>query len=75
MAISFATDIRPLFRQRDVQAMRINGGFNLSRYEDVSARADAIHGRLQDGSMPCDMAWPQSQIDLFAQWIVDGKLP
>ena len=41
MSTSFSTDIRPLFRERDVVSMnRI--GLDLSSHGDVSAQADAI---------------------------------
>lgn len=75
MAISFATDIRPLFRQRDIDSMRRAAGFDLSSYDDVSARADGIIARLKGGDMPCDGAWPQAHVQLFADWIGAGKLP
>jgi hypothetical protein len=73
--VSYATDIRPLFRDRDVQAMKQFGAFDLSVHEDVVANADGILERLRDGSMPCNGAWPTEQIDRFSQWIADGKLP
>jgi len=71
---SFASDIRPLFRVKDVESMK-NNGFDLSNYDDVSTRADAILARLQSGTMPCDGAWPAEQTSLFAAWINDGKRP
>jgi hypothetical protein len=75
MAISFATDIRPLFRQMDIVSMQRAGGFNLSSYDDVSARADGIFARLKLGDMPCDAAWPPEHVQLFADWIGGGKQP
>ena len=75
MAISFATDIRPLFRRNDVAAMQRAGGFYLSSYDDVSARAEGILARLKRGDMPCDGAWPQARVQLFADWIAGGKQP
>ena len=75
MALSFATDIRPLFRDDpDVEAMK-PFGMDLSAYEDVKAQADNILARLEDGSMPCDEPWPQVQIDRFKQWMSDGMAP
>ena len=71
---SFAADIRPLFRTRDVDSMRPKG-LDLSSYDEVSAQADAILGRLQAGTMPCDGSWPADQVSLFEQWISDGKRP
>ena len=71
---SFAADIRPLFRTKDVDSMA-PAGLDLSNYDDVRDRADAILGRLQAGTMPCDGAWPADQVALFAKWISDGKQP
>ena len=75
MALSFAKDIRPLFRDDpDVDAMK-SFGLDLSAYDDVKAHADNILAHLEDGSMPCDESWPQAQIDRFKQWIEDGMEP
>jgi hypothetical protein len=49
--------------------------FDLWSYDDVSQNADAILGRLRNGSMPCDGAWPDGQIELFQRWIDAGKQP
>jgi hypothetical protein len=73
--VGFSQDIRPLFRQRDIDAMRQTRQFDLSSHEDVSARAEMIFGRLEAGDMPCDSAWPQSKVDLFRQWINQGMQP
>ena len=70
---SFAQDIRPLFRELDVQTMSYV--FDLSQYQDVSRNADAIAARLSDGSMPCDEPWPEDRIALFRQWIAEGCPP
>jgi hypothetical protein len=43
--ISYQTDIRPLFREKDQRAMLSK--FDLWSYEDVSTRADAIAARLR----------------------------
>ncbi len=67
---SFARDIRPLFRPDDVEAMRF--AFDLSKYDDVKASAEAMYSRLADGSMPCDGAWPADRLALFRQWIDEG---
>lgn len=75
MALSFAGDIRPLFRESpDVEAMK-SFGLDLSSYDDVKAQAEAIYSRLEDGSMPCDEAWPKEQIARFKQWMDDGMAP
>jgi hypothetical protein len=72
-AVSFAADIRPLFREKDVRSMSRH--FDLTSYEDVSTVADRILGRLRAGSMPCDGEWPSEQVDLFERWIQTGKKP
>ena len=68
----FAQDIRPLFRDRDVQAMR--SAFDLSDYATVRDRADAILAQVASGDMPCDGAWPPERVTLFREWM-DGGLP
>ena len=52
----FEQDIKPLFPERDRNAMRF--AFDLWSHDDVSTHADAILGRLEAGTMPCDRAWP-----------------
>ena len=69
-AVGYERDIRPLFRPRDVGAMR--RFFDLSSYSDVRANADNILERLSGGSMPCDGAWPEEQIELFRSWMGAG---
>ena len=69
--LSFETDIKPLFRERDRESMKSH--FDLWSQDDVSEHADAILDRLQDGTMPCDGAWPQSRVALFQHWLDSGK--
>lgn len=73
--ISFASDIRPLFRDFDIDAMIKARNLDLSNFEQVSTQADGILNRLEAGTMPCDGAWPEKDIETFRQWIKDGKLP
>ena len=68
--ISFAQDIKPLFREGDRESMK--WAFDLSSYDDVAANGDAILGKLRDGTMPCDGAWPEEQVDLFQRWVDAG---
>jgi hypothetical protein len=75
MVVSFAADIRPLFRDSpDVDSMK-DFGLDLSSYDDVRAKAGAILARLEDGSMPCDGPWPKEQLALFQQWMEEGMAP
>ena len=72
-AVRFEPQIKPLFRDKDQKAMLSR--FDLWSYDSVSDHADAIAGRLRSGTMPCDGAWPEPQIELFQRWIDTGKLP
>jgi hypothetical protein len=80
MAISFATDIKPLFSALDQDHMLNQVGmFDLWKYDDVKANASAIYGAVKAGSMPPpdsgEQRWPQSQVDTFKQWMDDGFQP
>ena len=70
--ISFEQDIKPLFRERDRESMK--KAFDLWSRDDVARSSDAILGRLRDGSMPCDGAWPEEQVAAFQRW-VDAGMP
>ncbi len=69
-APSFYRDIRPLFRDEDVEAMDF--AFDLRSYDDVRENAEEIHERLADGSMPCDGEWPAEDVERFRAWIDAG---
>jgi hypothetical protein len=66
----FERDIKKLFRSSDRDAMR--GAFDLWSWDDVSRHATPILDRLQDGTMPCDGAWPAEQVALFSRWVAAG---
>jgi len=78
---SFQADIRPLFTERDIDAM--TKAFNLANYDDVKAHAAAIYDRIRGiggAVMPPPPPrgggpWPQSRIELFAKWMADGCRP
>lgn len=75
MALSFARDIRPLFRDTpDVDTMK-DFGLDLSSYEVVSVKAARIYAVLEDGSMPCDAPWPKERLALFKLWMEEGMAP
>lgn len=73
--LSFATDIRGLFRVVPDRSAMVIFGLDLHKFEDVRDRADDILARLNDGSMPCDGSWPPDRIAKFQKWIDDGKQP
>ena len=68
--MSFETDIRPLFRAEDADAM--SWAFDLASYEDVKEHAESIYERLADGSMPCDEPWSAERVQRFRDWIDAG---
>src|SRR6478672_1934511 len=70
--LTYAKDIRPLFRDRDVQSMLF--AFDLSSYDDVRENAEAIYGKLADGTMPCDGAWAPEEVARFRAWIDAGDV-
>ena len=69
--VSFAEHIKPLFRERDRQSMTF--AFDLWDVDDVRSKAEAILGRLEEGSMPCDGGWSSDKVDLFGRWVATGK--
>ena len=69
--IGFEADIKPLFRDKDRQAMR--GAFDLWSYDDVVTHAEAIADQLGKGTMPCDGAWPEEQVERFRRWVHEGN--
>ena len=71
--VSFAANIKPLFRERDRRSM--SWAFDLSSYDDVRAHAEAILRRLSAGTMPCDGAWPAERVEVFRRWEQTGMQP
>jgi hypothetical protein len=68
--IGFAKDIKPLFRDKDRDAMI--KAFDLWDYADVVRHAAAILEAVGTGKMPCDGAWPHDRVDLLDRWIKAG---
>jgi hypothetical protein len=50
-------------------------GLDLSSYEDVKANAEGVYSKVEDGTMPCDDAWPKEQVSLFKRWMDEGMQP
>ena len=78
--LGFKNDISILFRPMDINAMRDEGLFDLSKYEDVKANASLILTALKrpagsSRAMPCDGPWSQEKIQKFETWIAQGMLP
>ncbi len=68
--IGFEQHVKPLFREQDRQSMK--WAFDLWSHDDVAQNSDAILERLRSGTMPCDGAWPEEQVAVFADWIEAG---
>jgi len=76
MAIGFASDIRPLFRDVDIGHMTFF--CDLSRYDDVKANAQEILDRLKatnNSVMPPKNSggpWSVDNLATFESWIAGG---
>ena len=70
---TFEQDSRPLFRERDREAMKSR--FDLWSYDDVRANAQRILRVLEQVRMPCDGAWPREQVETMERWVETGMAP
>jgi hypothetical protein len=73
MALSFATDIRPLFRDGDIECMK-PGGVDLDdpAWMCVPANAQSVYGAVSAGTMPPDEPWSSDRVSLFKKWMDAG---
>ena len=71
--VSFERDIRPLFRDSDIEAMEF--AFDLGSFDDVRDHAEGIYGVLKEGTMPCDAPWNPDNIARFRAWMDGGYKP
>lgn len=72
---TFENDVKPLFRERDRGSMLSVAQFDLWSRDDVAEHSQEILQRLEDGSMPCDEAWPEERVTIFRQWVGAGMPP
>ena len=68
--VGFDKHVKTMFRERDRRSMLF--AFDLWDHADVQTHATAILDRLRAGTMPCDGAWPDDHIAVFARWIDEG---
>jgi hypothetical protein len=68
--LSFAHDIKPLFREKDRNSMLQR--FDLWALDDVRHNAPAIVSALGAGKMPCDGPWSAPDVDRFGEWVAGG---
>jgi CDGSH-type Zn-finger protein/truncated hemoglobin YjbI len=71
--VSFEANIKPLFREHDRQSMEFV--FDLWSYDDDRAHAAEILEHLENGTMPCDGAWPADRVAVFKRWTESGFQP
>ncbi len=71
--VSFAAHVKPLFREHDRKSMAF--AFDLWSQADVQTHAAGVLERLQNGTMPCDGAWPPAKIEVFKRWTESGFQP
>ncbi|HVA22378.1 MAG TPA: hypothetical protein VNN74_09840 [Candidatus Micrarchaeia archaeon] len=67
---SFEREIKVLFRESDRDAMEST--FDLWDAADVRENAAAILEAVEQGSMPCDGAWPEERVGLLRRWVDSG---
>jgi hypothetical protein len=75
---SFKKDIRPLFRDEDIEGM--SGIIDLESYAEVKAKSGAIVDRITRAEddpelMPPtanDGPWSADKIGLFKKWVEEG---
>ena len=73
MALSFKTDIRPLFREGDVECMTPAGVLlDDAAWMCVAANAQLVYGAVSSGTMPPDAPWPPDRVSLFKRWMDAG---
>ena len=81
MPVSFERDIRPLFRQVDIDHMNKHDVFldSYTYMADASndhGNAQSIEGSVTNHSMPPGGPyWSNEQLILYRQWRSDGYLP
>lgn len=77
MSVSFAKDIKPLFRAIDVAHMGPMGVLlDDYKYMSDASNAKAVLDTLKDQSMPPGGPfWSQEHLDLFSKWMADGYQP
>lgn len=73
MALSFAADIRPLFREGDVDCMK-SAGVHLddATWMSVPANAQSVLHAVSSEMMPPDAPWPKDRVAILQQWIDAG---
>jgi hypothetical protein len=81
MPVSFAKDVKPMFREVDIDHMDVHG-VHLGNFKYMSdatddyANAQAVLDTLKDQTMPPGGPfWTADQLDLYEKWRTDGYQP
>jgi hypothetical protein len=84
MALSFATDVLPMFRQVDIDHMKPMGVL-LDDYDYMSNAendhqnaqnvSDSLTGKNKPQMPPGGPYWTPEQLAKYAQWMADGYQP
>ena len=73
MALSYATDIRPLFRDGDIKCMKPAGvKLDDPAWICVPENAQHVFQAVSSGKMPPDTPWPPDRVALFKSWMDAG---
>lgn len=76
VVLTYAHDIRPLFRDGDITCMTKRGVMlGDVNWMCVPANANKVYGALSSGFMPPDGTWPPNRLNLFKAWIDGGLKP
>ena len=70
--LSYKTDIRPLFRDFDLETLNRFDHIDLNSLDSVRANIEILQERLQAGKLPYDACWSSKQIALFSRWVNEG---
>ena len=81
MPVSFSNDIKPMFREVDIEHMKVHG-VNLDDYQYMSdatnnyANARAVRDSLAGRTMPPGSPfWTAEQLSLYDEWTTAGHQP
>lgn len=78
--ISFERDIRPLFRPVDIKHMSamdvlLDEYSYMSDVQNAQAVYEYLNGKQQPQMPPGGPFWSDEQLNLFAQWMEQGRQP
>ena len=73
MALGYAKDIRPMFRDGDVACMKPAGVLlDEAAWMCVAANAAMVYGAVSSGKMPPDAPWAAEKVGMFKEWMDAG---